>query len=63
MNGGAVWAPTSVVTAAEMPSGRQRALIEKTFRALAFSTCGCRELMLIEAEAEVECERHRGYHT
>lgn len=59
VNGGAAWAPNSVVTAAEMLSDRQRALIEKTFRAPVFHTYGCREFMLIGAE----CEMHRGYHT
>ncbi len=58
-NGGASWAPKSVVTAAEMLSERQRALIEKSFRAPVFHTYGCREFMLIGAE----CEVHRGYHT
>jgi phenylacetate-CoA ligase len=59
VNGGAAWAPKSVVTAAEMLSARQRALIEKAFRAPVFHTYGCREFMLIGAE----CELHHGYHT
>jgi phenylacetate-CoA ligase len=58
-NGRAAWAPKSVITAAEMLSERQRALIEKTFRAPVFHTYGCREFMLIGAESEL----HRGYHT
>lgn len=52
------WRPSSVITAAEMLSDRQRELIERAFGAPVFHTYGCREFMLIGAE----CEQHRGYH-
>ncbi|MCA3178843.1 MAG: hypothetical protein O9345_03995 [Burkholderiaceae bacterium] len=52
------WRPRSVLTAAEMLSDAQRALIEKAFGAPVFHTYGCREFMLLGAE----CEHHTGYH-
>ena len=55
---GAHWAPQAVITAAEMLSSEQRALLERSFRAPVFHTYGCREFMLIGAE----CDRHDGYH-
>lgn len=58
-NEGARWTPHSVITAAEMLSQDQRALLERAFRAPVFHTYGCREFMLIGAE----CEHHHGYHT
>ncbi len=57
-NDGARWAPQAVITAAEMLSSEQRALLERSFRAPVFHTYGCREFMLIGAE----CDRHDGYH-
>jgi phenylacetate-CoA ligase len=55
---GAQWAPSAVITAAEMLSDAQRELLERSFRAPVFHTYGCREFMLIGAE----CTEHRGYH-
>jgi len=52
------WRPSSVITAAEMLSERQRATIEQAFGAPVFDTYGCREFMLLGAE----CELHDGYH-
>lgn len=52
------WKPASVITAAEMLSPRQRAVIQDNFGAEVFHTYGCREFMLIGAE----CDRHGGYH-
>lgn len=57
-NGPLTWRPSSIVTAAEMLSERQRTTIERAFRAPVFHTYGCREFMLIGAE----CDRHDGYH-
>lgn len=57
-HGGATWAPSAVITAAEMLSEEQRTLIQSSFHAPVFHTYGCREFMLIGAE----CAEHRGYH-
>ncbi|MBB3228580.1 phenylacetate-CoA ligase [Luteibacter sp. Sphag1AF] len=53
-----VYAPESIIAAAETLHDFQRDAMEEAFGAPVFNTYGCREFMLIAAE----CEHHSGLH-
>ncbi len=57
-NGLNIYAPRSIITAAEKLFPHQRQLIENVFRAKVFETYGCREVSSIAGE----CDRHQGMH-
>ena len=57
-HGHQVASPASIIGAAEALHPFQREIIERAFRAPAFNTYGCREVMLIASE----CERREGLH-